>query len=239
MNDITLTNIDSEPRADSRDLAARLGNKHRHSIELVDRYLEKFERFGVVRFETAKPEKGSLGGRPERYALLNEDQSYFLLSLSRNTETVVDLKADLVAAFRRARDEASLESMFNMVLLPDAASWEKRFMDGFYEALGRMSGLPFDGHAKGTPALFARITRDWVYRVALDERVYQEAKDRCRPGEKIHQWLTPGALRAVELQLVNITALANACVDYQDFVARCMRAYEKTGQLRLIYPAAA
>lgn len=238
MTNITLINTAGEARVDSRQIARRLGNKHRHSMELVAKYDKHFERFGVLRFETAKPLERSAGGRPERYALLNEDQCYFLLSISRNTETVVDLKADLVMAFRRAREEAALETMLGHVLLPSAASWEKRFMDGFYQALARMSGLPFDGHARGTPQLFARITRDWVYRVALHEEVYQEAKARCRKGEKLHQWLAPGALRAVELQLINITALANACVDYQDFVARCMRAYQQPGQLRLIYPAA-
>lgn len=236
MQDITLIDFDGEPRADSRDIAKRLGVEHKASFQLLNQYLEDFQEFGIVPFQM---EKTGRPGRPAKYALLSEDQCYLLLSYSDNTLDARKLKIKLVKAFSRARSEAAIESMFNMVLLPDAASWEKRFMDGFYEALGRMSGIPFTGHAKGTPALFARITRDWVYRVALDERVYQEAKARCRPGEKIHQWLTPGALRAVELQLINITALANACVDYQDFVARCMRAYEKSGQLRLIYPAAA
>ncbi|WP_069383962.1 P63C domain-containing protein [Halomonas caseinilytica] len=240
MNDITLTHGSGEARVDSRQLAEHLGVAHKATFQLLASYTEDFEELGLLPFEMeAVKRPGGRGAKRQKYALLNEDQAYLLLAYSKNTLRVRQLKIALVKAFKRAREEAAIETMFNMVLLPDAASWEKRFMDGFYEALGRMSGLPFDGHAKGTPALFARITRDWVYRVALDERVYQEAKDRCRPGEKIHQWLTPGALRAVELQLVNITALANACVDYQDFVARCMRAYEKTGQLRLIYPAAA
>ncbi|MFJ5538534.1 Rha family transcriptional regulator [Vreelandella titanicae] len=238
MTDITLINSNGEARVDSRQLAEQLGNKHRHSIRLVDKYLERFKRFGQVCFENADGKRQQGGGKGERYALLNEDQAYFLLSLSRNTDEVVDLKANLVMAFRRAREEAALSTMFGHVLLPDAASWEKRFMDGFYQSLGKMTGMPFNGHSRGTPPLFARITRDWVYRVALDERAYEEAKARCRPGEKIHQWLSHGALKAVELQLINITALASACIDYQDFVARCTHAYGKPGQLRLVYPAA-
>jgi phage regulator Rha-like protein len=35
--------------------------------------------------------------------LLNEDQAFFLLSLSRNTDRVVELKASLIMAFREAR----------------------------------------------------------------------------------------------------------------------------------------
>lgn len=105
---ITLTQFKGEARVDSRLLAKQLGNKHKATVALIDRYRVKFERFGVVPFQMEKPSLGSTGGRPERYALLNEDQSYFLLSLSRNTDIVVDLKADLITAFRAARDRASV-----------------------------------------------------------------------------------------------------------------------------------
>jgi len=105
---ITLTPFKGEARVDSRLLAKQLGNQHKATVALIDRYLTKFERFGVVPFQMEKPSRGSTGGRPERYVLLNEDQSYFLLSLSRNTDLVVDLKADLITAFRAARDKASV-----------------------------------------------------------------------------------------------------------------------------------
>lgn len=105
---ITLTAHKGEPRVDSRLIAEQLGNQHKASMSLVDRYAAKFRRFGVLPFQMEKPATGSAGGRPERYVLLNEDQCYYLLSLSRNTETVVDLKADLIAAFREARDRASV-----------------------------------------------------------------------------------------------------------------------------------
>ncbi len=41
-------------------------------------------------------------------ALLNEDQAYFLLSLSRNTEIVVELKSKLITAFSEARRAADM-----------------------------------------------------------------------------------------------------------------------------------
>jgi len=126
-----------------------------------------------------------------------------------------------------------------MLTLLDAATWEKRFADPFYKALGRLTGMPFTGHASGTPPLFGKITAEWVYGVALPKAVYETAKSRCRAGEKIHQYLADEALRAVEAQLIAITALANGCLDYQDFVSRCTAAYKRYGQLRLIYPQAA
>lgn len=103
MNAIVLIQSKGEARADSRVLAEQLGVKAKNTLALVERYLSKFERFGVVPFETEKPGVGTAGGRPERFALLNEDQCYFLLSLSRNTDRVVELKADLIMAFREAR----------------------------------------------------------------------------------------------------------------------------------------
>ena len=103
MNAIVLIQSKGEARADSRVLAEQLGVKPKNTLGLIERYLSKFERFGVVPFETEKPGAGTAGGRPERFALLNEDQCYFLLSLSRNTDRVIELKADLIMAFREAR----------------------------------------------------------------------------------------------------------------------------------------
>ncbi|MBM6444155.1 Rha family transcriptional regulator [Pseudomonas sp. MIL9] len=103
MNAIVLIHSTDEVRADSRILAEQLGVKSKNTLGLIERYLSKFERFGVALFQTEKPGAGTAGGRPERFALLNEDQCYFLLSLSRNTDRVVELKADLIMAFREAR----------------------------------------------------------------------------------------------------------------------------------------
>ncbi|RQT12118.1 Rha family transcriptional regulator [Burkholderia contaminans] len=98
----------SEPRVDSRILAQHLGNSHQHVRELLESYSSDFEALGVFRFETGKPPRGSLGGRPERYALLNEDQCYLLLTYSRNTDRVRALKLRLVIAFRDARSRQAL-----------------------------------------------------------------------------------------------------------------------------------
>jgi phage antirepressor YoqD-like protein len=101
---LTLIESRGELRADSRVIANHLDNAHKSVRELIEGYLAHFEQFGILRFETAKPVPGTAGGRPERFALLNEDQCYFLLTLVRNNDHVVDLKARLVAAFRDARN---------------------------------------------------------------------------------------------------------------------------------------
>lgn len=99
---LSLIEVKGESRVDTRILATGLNNQHKNVMELVDRYADHFKRFGIVPFKTEKLPGGGRG-RPERYALLNEDQSYFLLSLSRNTDHVVELKANLVLAFKQAR----------------------------------------------------------------------------------------------------------------------------------------
>lgn len=87
---------------DSRLIAERLGIEHINFMEAIGDYQTQTEQaFGIVRFETEK-----LGGRgrPQKYALLTEDQAIFLMTLSRNTSEVVQCKIDLVVAFSRAKE---------------------------------------------------------------------------------------------------------------------------------------
>lgn len=107
-NSVHLVEVESEHRVDSRVLADKLQNQHKNVIELVERYEEHFARFGKVAFET----EPLASGQRAKFALLNEDQSYFLLSLSRNTDHVVELKANLVAAFSEARKPRGAEEEY-------------------------------------------------------------------------------------------------------------------------------
>ena len=61
-----------------------------------------FEKLGLVRFEIQPREKGSHGGGDVEYAILNEDQATFLVTLFRNTPTVLEFKLSLVQQFRNA-----------------------------------------------------------------------------------------------------------------------------------------
>ena len=103
-----LTTTATEARIDSRLLAGQLGNKHRHVMALLDKYLVTFKKHGHVSFKNADGERRQGGGKAERYALLNENQAYFLLSLSRNTEIVVALKSRLIVAFSEARKASDM-----------------------------------------------------------------------------------------------------------------------------------
>ena len=102
MTEITIIQSGGELRADSRSFVAKMDIRHRQLMENIRKYRDKFEELGRLAFET---ETLQTAGGPQQtsYALLNEDQAYFLLTLSRNSEAVVSAKLALVKAFRQAR----------------------------------------------------------------------------------------------------------------------------------------
>lgn len=102
MNEISVIEVSGELRADSRTFAEKLDVRHRQIMVLVRKYQSTFEDHGRVVFQTHTLE--TAGGPQEKtYALLNEDQSYFLLTLSRNNDITIPAKSALVKAFRQAR----------------------------------------------------------------------------------------------------------------------------------------
>ena len=103
-----LTPVKTERRADTRVLAQHLGNQHETVMRLVNDYRADFEQFGILRFQV-----GEIQGRgqPEKYALLNEDQAYLLLTYSRNSAKVRALKVKMVKAFAEVRRAAEVRQM--------------------------------------------------------------------------------------------------------------------------------
>lgn len=239
MTDITLIHNDGEARVDSRLLAEHLEVAHKATFQLLTSYKQDFEELGLLPFQMEKPAKGTQGGRPQRYALLSEDQAYLLLSYSKNTPKVRQLKLSLVKAFKSAREQAAIDSMLIMVLLPEPATWEKRFSDEYYRALAKVTGTHYKGHARGTPAIFGQITDQWVYSVIMPAEVVREMRLRRDQSQKLHQWLNDGGLSLLDRQIDRVTSIAMSSVDYADFRARCTQAFGLPGQLRLVYPSAA
>jgi len=99
---LTLTTIKDEARVDTRLLAQHLGIQHTSLFKLLKTYEADFQEFGKVGFQIA-PSADSSTGQALRYALLNEDQAYLLLTYSRNTAQVRPLKKKLIKAFGEAR----------------------------------------------------------------------------------------------------------------------------------------
>ena len=101
MQDLILLDQNQIPLVDSRLMASRLDVRHRDMMrDVMDKYAADFEEFGSFARHLAKPE-GS--GRPQPYYLLNEDQSYLMLTYIKNTPRARNLKKKLVAAFKKVR----------------------------------------------------------------------------------------------------------------------------------------
>ena len=101
MTDLSIALIKSEFRVDSRLLSPELNHRHRTILENLDKYKSQFESLGHLPFET---ELG-YNNLPVRFAMLNEDQCYFLLTLMRNNNHIVSAKLKLVKAFRDSRTQ--------------------------------------------------------------------------------------------------------------------------------------
>lgn len=104
MNSIEIVSFEKELRTDSRLLASFLDHRHRTILENIDKYSAELLQLSELPFKTELGPERDQGGRSAvRYALLNEDQCYFILTLMRNNERVVRAKLELVKAFRDAR----------------------------------------------------------------------------------------------------------------------------------------
>lgn len=116
---ITDEDLKNEPYTTSKVIAEYGGQEHRAIRQLIRTHEKTLKEFGKVStFEMQKPEN-ELGGRPEKYHKLNEEQATFLITLMKNTPQVVLFKKDLVKEFftirkklekRRLERDAELKS---------------------------------------------------------------------------------------------------------------------------------
>lgn len=146
-NVIQLKTFNHEPRVDSREISQHLGVEHKAAFQMVSQYRADFMELGLLPFEMeAVKREGERGAKHHRFALLNEDQCYLLLSYSRNTKKVRGLKLALVKAFREARragvaQELTIWQQLQALQLQDAASFAKASF-GSHLMLDRKRALP-------------------------------------------------------------------------------------------------
>lgn len=202
-NIIELSQVKNEARVDSRMLAEHIGIQHKNVLATIDSQISRFERFGPIAFKTRKGEALPQGGfaKPTRYALLNEDQSYLLLTFSKNTDRVADLKVELVMAFSRFRQHTQVDSDYlpyyhelhdSVKSLADVARQngsstdEKLFHINFNRLINKAFGidagsrkfLPGNLRAKVTAAnVVAKELLDDAIKAGLDHKAaYQHVK---------------------------------------------------------------
>ena len=102
MSTLSVREKDGVLVVDSRLIAIELGIKHGDWMRnVVAKYKSQTEQaFGFLRFEHGEI-KGR--GQPEKFVYLTEEQAIFFMTLSRNTERVVQCKIQLVKAFTKAK----------------------------------------------------------------------------------------------------------------------------------------
>lgn len=112
MSDFKVDLVNLEPRIDSRLLAPELNHRHRTIFENILKYKDQFKTLGLLPFETeAVNLNDARGVKYQKFALLNEGQCYFLLTLMRNNDVIVEKKAKLVQAFLQAKDQLVLHEL--------------------------------------------------------------------------------------------------------------------------------
>ncbi len=109
-NNIHLININGQPHIDSRIIAQHLNIKHKNAYETIVKYTSQLEELGSLPFKTESRKRDTTGGVIEKFALLNEDQCTFVLTLSRNTERVVKLKLNIVKTLKRFKDQQQIQA---------------------------------------------------------------------------------------------------------------------------------
>ena len=75
---LDLVVVHGEPRVDSRVISQKLNVQHKATVQLIARHQNRLEKFGLVPFEMEAVKK-KRGVKHEKYYLLNESQSIFLL----------------------------------------------------------------------------------------------------------------------------------------------------------------
>ena len=124
---VTLDFSGGEPRVDSRLIAEQLGVEPINTRELIEQYQTDFEEFGSLpRFETeAVKVEGARGTKYVKFVLLNEDQSYLLLTYVQNTPQARDLKKRLVRTFGNYRRVLMGGSNESTALVPILSQGER------------------------------------------------------------------------------------------------------------------
>jgi anti-repressor protein len=104
MSNLTVLEHNDVLVVDSRLIADRLAIKHKNFLATIEKYVSQIEScFGAVAFQTREFKTRQGNTSVERFAWLSEDQATFLMTLSRNTEQVVQCKLALVQAFSKAK----------------------------------------------------------------------------------------------------------------------------------------
>ncbi len=103
MSNLSVIEYNGQNVVDSRLIAEELGIEHKNFLATIRKYETEVMEFGHLAFETRTVQNSVGAVNKEVFCYLNEQQSTFLMTLSRNTPKVVGCKKALVEAFSKAK----------------------------------------------------------------------------------------------------------------------------------------
>ncbi len=199
-----------QPCVSHKTIADALGVDKRSVFRLLTDYQNDFEKFGVLRFEIAKPIKGK-DGRPERIAYLNEDQCFLLLTYSKNTVKARQAKSQLVKAFSCARDAItqrqtqylpmyhhahdSIKSVVTMAHTNGSTTPEHIFHMSYEKLINKVFGI--DAGARGRLSVAQQCAVTVAY--ATIENILNDAAQRGLDHKQAYQMVKDSLPKVVAL----------------------------------------
>ncbi|HPR81124.1 MAG TPA: Rha family transcriptional regulator [Enterococcus sp.] len=194
--------LDEVPFTTDEVIANRSENKLKSVKNLIRQYKDELEEFGVLRFEKAKPPKGSEGGRPRKIYHLNEEQATLLITYLDNTAPVRRFKKELVKQFFAMKKE-----QFSRQVLRGAGKQIRLSMTDAIRDAGFSSKF------------FIHFT-NLCYKSAIGFNASQVRKARnIAKGHNILDYLTSEEQEAVNQREQEIATLIGLGLDYEQIKA--------------------
>ena len=126
MNNTSLVLLQNNQLVTTSEIIAQsIEVQHKNTLALIQRYTCELEQLGLLAFQT-RVKRADNKGEKTTFALLNEQQATFLISLSRNTPKVVEFKLALTKAFFEAREALNKSKVENKI---EHQSYLKIFKD--------------------------------------------------------------------------------------------------------------
>lgn len=201
---LTDGSVNAEPFTTGDVIAEYAGIARKSVNELIRRYKDDLEDFGVLPFEMAKPIKGSLGGHPRRVWYLNKNQANLLITYLDNTKPVRQFKKALVRQFDAMQRE----------LIERRAQFElgKQFSKSLHATIAD-SQIKMHGHEYST---FNRL----IYKQALGVDSTKLRKTRDIPEHQaITEYLTTDEAAALSKVKSQTSVLIELGMDYKQIKA--------------------
>ncbi len=204
MNDLVFLDpnrLDAIPFTTSKVISEVVGIEHRKIKVAIRKHKEAIETFGILApYEADIQDRRR--GQPEVIYKLNEEQATFLMTLLKNTPTVVAFKKELVRQFYAMRRELVSRQVNRAKMLPTRRDLTDAIRDCIPESPHKV--------------MWYKHYTDLAYRAAFGMSAAQLRKTRNAPkGSVAADYLTAEEMDNVVRITKQIGVLVEMRMDYQ------------------------